>query len=371
MNIKGGWNVELSCKPDFEKSLERIYAWYEQEIIDRPPIKFISNNQSLRDSVQDDNVGPGKRWATYNDKWFDVEGRLDEFEKSIEKNRFLGDTLPVFWANFSPHFIAGLFGAELTFDQTTGWIGKPILKDYDNLEQDLVLNLDCKLYKTARELMSYAMERGKGKYLVSYPDMNYLGDTLEALRGTNDYLMDLMEEEDGVKKAHQIINTGVEKVYDQMDALLKSGGSMSVNWMTMPCFGKMITPTADIATMFSPAMYEEFYFDEMDRIINSKDVSLYHVDGKGVAKHLDLILEHKKLNGIQWVQGMGEDRPILQWVPLIRKVQAAGKSIVCDVDKWDLEAFISEIRDPKGILLYVESHDEDEQREILKRIERW
>jgi len=43
-SIKNWWNVELEQKPDFEQCMKRIYAWYNQEIIDRAPIRFGAHN---------------------------------------------------------------------------------------------------------------------------------------------------------------------------------------------------------------------------------------------------------------------------------------------------------------------------------------
>lgn len=372
MNIKGGWDIELACKPHLDKNLERIYAWYEQEVVDRPPIRFISNNQVFRDSQEDPDVGPGKRWETYTDRWFDPEYRVSSFEKSLENtDEMLGENLPIFWPDYSPNYLAGNYGCELKFDQTTGWVDGPILEDYDNLEENLKFRWDGKLYKNSEALVKLALERCKGKFLVGFPDHNILGDCMEAVRGTTNYLMDLYDEPDEVKKAHDIVTRDFLKSYDHFDELIKKGGSMSCNWMGIPSFGKFYVPTADITAMFSTKMYEEFYFDTMDKVINRMDHTIYHMDGKDVAKHVDVLLEHKKLNGIQWVQGMGNDRPILQWVPLIKKIQRAGKSVICDVDLEDLEEFISEVRDPRGIFLFVEAHDTDLQKQIIKRIEKW
>jgi hypothetical protein len=94
------------------------------------------------------------------------------------------------------------------------------------------------------------------------------------------------------------------------------------------------------------------------------------VDGKGVARHIDLILELPKLNAIQWVQGLGADTPIMQWVPLIKRIQAAGKSVVVDLTHAELEDFIAAVR-PEGILLTMASEDEEEERAILKRVSQW
>lgn len=97
--------------------------------------------------------------------------------------------------------------------------------------------------------------------------------------------------------------------------------------------------------------------------------NVYHLDGKGVARHIDHILELKEINAIQWVQGMGDDTPIMQWVPFIKKIQAAGKSQVLDIQLDELEDFITEVN-PKGIMLCIAA-DEKIQPDIVKRIEKW
>lgn len=68
------------------------------------------------------------------------------------------------------------------------------------------------------------------------------------------------------------------------------------------------------------------------------------MDGKDVAKHIDSIFEVPQINAIQLVQGLGLDKPIMQWVPLIKKIQAAGKSVIVDLDKTELESFIEVVK---------------------------
>jgi hypothetical protein len=62
---------------------------------------------------------------------------------------------------------------------------------------------------------------------------------------------------------------------------------------------------------------------------------------------------------------------IMQWVPLIKKVQGAGKSIIVDLKLSELEEFINAMDSPKGIYLWIDSDDEEEQMAIIKRLELW
>jgi hypothetical protein len=66
---------------------------------------------------------------------------------------------------------------------------------------------------------------------------------------------------------------------------------------------------------------------------------------------------------------MGEDTPILQWVPLLKRIQAAGKSVIVDLQMAELEAFIGQMR-PEGVFLCI-GVSKGQEREVLRRLERW
>jgi hypothetical protein len=94
------------------------------------------------------------------------------------------------------------------------------------------------------------------------------------------------------------------------------------------------------------------------------------VDGRGVARHLDTILSVPEVHAVQWVQGVGDDYPIMQWVPFIKSLQAKHVPVIVDLSKEDLNDFIN-VMDPVGLFLWVATENEAEELEILKRIERW
>ena len=59
----------------------------------------------------------------------------------------------------------------------------------------------------------------------------------------------------------------------------------------------------------------------------------------------------------------------MQWLPLIKRIQAAGKSVVVDLQLSELEEFIGHM-DPKGLLLCIAA-EESIQPEVIKRVEKW
>ena len=48
------WTIELESMPGFDKAMKRVYAWYENEIIDRPPIRFMAHNAFLNADVNNE-----------------------------------------------------------------------------------------------------------------------------------------------------------------------------------------------------------------------------------------------------------------------------------------------------------------------------
>ena len=95
----------------------------------------------------------------------------------------------------------------------------------------------------------------------------------------------------------------------------------------------------------------------------------FHLDGKGMLRHLDRILAIPKTQAFQWVHGVGEDAPILQWLPVIRKIQAAGKGVIVDLQLHELEPFIAAMK-PNDLFLCLAA-PEATQPDILKRLEKW
>lgn len=87
-------------------------------------------------------------------------------------------------------------------------------------------------------------------------------------------------------------------------------------------------------------------------------------------RHIDRILDRPEIAAIHWVHGVGEDAPITQWLPVIRKIQAAGKSVNVDLQLHELEDFIAGTT-PEGFCLLRIAAPENIQKDVLTRITKW
>jgi hypothetical protein len=141
--------------------------------------------------------------------------------------------------------------------------------------------------------------------------------------------------------------------------------------MTVPSFGKLHIPSADFSAMISTADFDRFILPVLEKECKYFTHNIFHIDGKYVKNHTSSILALPNVQAIQWVQGLGDDEPIMQWVPYLKEILQAGKSIIIDLKKSELESFISAFKKPDGIMLCIASDNTEEQKAIIKRVEKW
>ena len=82
------------------------------------------------------------------------------------------------------------------------------------------------------------------------------------------------------------------------------------------------------------------------------DTCIFHLDGPDAARHLDALLEIEEIDAIQWVPGDGKP-PARAWLPMLSKVQRAGKGLWVSAPPEDVHAILEELR-PEGLMIHVE-----------------
>ena len=219
-------------------------------------------------------------------------------------------------------------------------------------------------------MTDYALERCQGKFMVGYTDMHPGLDCVGALLGTQNMFYQMVEDQDAIIELVRKCAGPFFKLMDEFHAKLKAHNQLSVTWMNIPSYETVHIPSCDHGAMISPKMFNEielpFVVEEAQHFTHN----IFHVDGKEVANHLDALLAIPEIQAYQWVQGLGLGKPIMQWVPLIQRIQAAGKSAVVDLHLSELEDFMAAVR-PEGILLCIDESDPEVQKEVLKRLLKW
>lgn len=353
----------LRCKPDFEKCMERIDAWFEQAVIDRPPIRFSAHNSEYAT----ERLLRGRSWPDLMARWWDAAFQVEYFRESLQGQVFLAETFPVFWPNLGPEVYAALYGGELLFAEVTSYY-QPSVHAWEDAEA-LKLDFRNPYFAKLEEMTTLALEACDGEFLVGYSDFHAGVDCAAAWRDPQQFCIDLLLHPAEAKALIRKASADFARVYDHFDDLLKAHGQLSVTWMGIPSMGKLHIPSCDFAALISGEHFIEFCLPVTLTEVRHMTHNIFHVDGKGVAKNLDVLLDIPEIRAIQYVQGVGDDQPLMQWLPQLRKIQNAGKSLVLDLQLDELEPLIQALK-PEGLFLCLDV-EREVQADVIRRVEKW
>lgn len=354
--------MQLEYKPDADKVMARMEAWWNKAILDRATIQVTAPKSNPKPL-------PAKQHASLRERWMDVDYIVNHAAVQLGNTYFPAEQLPCFWPNLGPEVLTACYGAPMTFGEDTSW-SKPILHDWAGIP-DLKLDLNSEYNQTLRAMQRLAFEVGQGKFIVGLTDIHPGGDLAASFRDPQQFCFDVLEEPAQVHALIKHIWNAFFTFYEsQREELLAHGQTLTTSWL--PLFdanGRYYIPSNDFSIMISTEMFREYFIPEIIAEIEWLDRSIYHLDGPGALRHLDTLLEIKKLDGIQFVYGDGA-KPASRWLHVYQKIQDAGKNIHVDIEPSELDAFMAALH-PEGVMLHTVAGSVDEADALVKRVARW
>jgi len=196
------------------------------------------------------------------------------------------------------------------------------------------------------------------------------GEILALLRGTEQLAFDLIEEDpEAIKEALGEINVAWLRYWEASVGIIHQWVGSYSHWMGIWSDQPSIDLQNDFSCLISPGMFEEFFLPALEQQTNWIERTIYHLDGPGAIRHLDLLLSLPELDGIQWIPGAGAP-PVSKWIRLLRRIQAAGKLLQLYCEPWEVETLLSEL-EPEGLLLSTYAASEEAAKELLKNAVGW
>lgn len=356
--------MTFAFKPDYEQTRQRIEAFWENELLDRPVVMI-----PVRKPVDERVNLPVSNHITPAERWMDAQYQAELSMAQVNNTQYLGDALPVAYPNLGPEVFSGFYGCNLNFgDYGTSW-SNPCLEDWSKADA-LRLDWDSIYMKKLVEMTDALLEVGRDKFLVGMTDWHPGGDALAAFRDPAQLAMDLKLYPQEVKKLLRRVEADYFAVYDFFNDRLRTKGQPSTTWTPLVSEGRYYIPSNDFSIMISKKMYDEFFLPGLINEIRFYDRSLYHLDGPGALRHLDSILSIRELDALQWVPGAGSEQ-FTRWIHVYQKVQAAGKGVQvnCGVDE---VADVMKYLCPKGLFMQIWGVPHaDTANNILREMERW
>ncbi len=343
----------MRFKEDWDEARGRLEAWWAGERLDRALLQVTAPR-------------PGERRlprpASLRQRWIDPDYVVAAAEEQMRLTYYGGEALPIFWPNLGPDAFAAYLGCELHLAEDTTW-SQPMLGDWRDLDR-VRLDPDGAWWQATLRLLQAAEASLAGDCLFGLTDLHGGGDALAALRGPQVLALDLVDHPGEVKAAMALVEAAWFQVYEAQLALTRRSSPGSTTWLGLWSPGRWYPVSCDFICMVSGAMFREFFLPELLAEIDYLDHSLFHLDGPGAIRHLDTLLAVEKLGGIQWVPGP-MPRPMLPWLPMLKRIQAAGKRLHITVVPEEVEPLLRELA-PEGLCLETQVGSPEEAEDLLR-----
>lgn len=199
--------MELASKPDFNRVVERMLAWFECEILDRPVVQVYAPRPASEQRPL-----PVKEHATLEDRWTDVEYIVDRADAEIANTYYAGEAFPLFFPNLGPEILANMLGCGIRFGETTTW-SIPLIRTWDEPWRELKVSPDNRWLKILLRMTGLGLEVGRGKWITGLTDFHPGGDLLAALRDPQNLATDLIDCPERIKELMDVLDPAFYLVY--------------------------------------------------------------------------------------------------------------------------------------------------------------
>jgi len=354
--------MSLAHKDDREEAKERLRLWWGHEYFGRCALAVYAP----RDNSPERPRPPQPK--TVEEKWYDLDAVAERNEYRLSRTFHGGEAIPMWDAGYPGiAAIPTMLGCPFSVDMSTGW-HDPLLTDPDGFDvRALRLDEDHPAYKYHFTVMARAMRETPAKSFPSMGAFYHGGDTLAALRGTEQLLIDCIERPDTVREAEDYLMDMWFDFYDRTYAAVNGAEQGSACFFEIWAPGKTYGVANDFSYNISAAMYCDLFLPAIKRQVEFLDYSIYHVDGVGSFKHVDALLELPRLQAVQILPGANQPSP-LHFMDILKRVQAADKNLAIWIGAEEVELALSALS-ARGLYMrtYAKTHAQAE--ELLRQAE--
>lgn len=354
-------------KKNWQETRERFVAWWKRKEMGRPLMVVTAPRSQFPTSH--DGHEHEKNAVSMEEQWLNAEGVLQRKEVEFGRTAFLGEAFPYLWADLGPGSLGTFLGAKPVFEPDTVWY-EPCF----DRARDAVIRFqkDSPWWRWTMETTRLAVERARGRYLVTFPDLIENIDTLAAILGTEETLIYLIDAPDEIHRLQKELLPIWFEAYNALYDLIQD----EEGWSSFAAFniwgpGKTAKLQCDFSAMISPAMFDEFVLPYLQEQCDALDCTIYHLDGSHAIRHLDSLLSIDSLDCIQWTPGAGApDGGDPCWDDIYRKSLDAGKCIHAHMPPHQVKDFVKRFG-KTGVFIQTYAPSEEEGQRLINESFAW
>jgi 5-methyltetrahydrofolate--homocysteine methyltransferase len=315
----------LLYRPDIDAARDRLTTWWNGGDIGRPVLLLTAPRAEPVENVP---VLPEPEGWTTHYSVSDFDYRVNLAARACVHTHYLGEAMPQVAPDLGPNCLALYLGCHGVDGDGTVWF-EPFIADPETTR--LAFDPDNFYWQFTLRLGRAFKHLAQNKFLLSFPDLIEGLDTLAAMRGTQQTLIDLLERPGWVETSLQQITDLYFRYYDVLYDLIADERGGSHYWAWAP--GRLSKFQCDFSAMISPAMFDAYMMPALREMTARVDYCIYHWDGPGAIPHHDALLSLPDLDVLQWTPGAGTNRTTdPRWWPLYHKTIEAGKKVMIGVD---------------------------------------
>jgi hypothetical protein len=324
MTVRPQWTDRY--KQDWDDAYGRVMTWWRNEETDRPVIF----SGQVGKSEAERTMKPVYPKNAEECARFDLDGdvQLHNSRCYLENTRYLAEAVPQVRTGFAATL--GLLcvqaGGAVRYAPENGTVW---LEEEENLYQRNLPEVaePCRELAFVLNMIRRNHETfGYDAVLGANPMLDPL-TTLSMMRGSNNFLVDLIDRPDDVKRwTARLGEFHRQAVGGYRTARAAVGRREDSNWCGAWAPGDMDAIQCDVCSMLSPEMFREFALPEAEKEAAFYDYTIWHLDGTAEFKHIDDICAIKNLHAIQYVDEKGRDP--MEFEHIWERILGYGKSLL-------------------------------------------
>ena len=343
----------------WERVLEVNRLWRERKL-GRPLVQWTL--RGYEPGIPKPDLPPVGKGTTSFDTRYTPEQICERWAWDLAGERFFGDAFPTVWVDFGPGIVAEFLGCDASPQNGTVWFYPGKFKGLDISDIHVEYSESSRWLERIIQIGECAVRRFDGMLQVGMTDLGGTMDILASMRGTEDLLVDLIEQPEEVERLVWEIHDAWFRYYDLINAHLKGNRGHS-SWPNLfgekPCY--MLQ--CDFSYMISPAMFDRFVAPELAASAKLlPQGAFYHQDGIGELPHTPTLHGMADLDGIQWQPGDGDHPPSILWLDQQRRIRDDGKLSQTWGSPDELERLIDAIGDVSNCVVMGWGDARDEER---------
>lgn len=297
--------------------------------------------------------------------WTDVDFMLERQMKIIDHTNYYGLAVPFHYVDYGSSALACFYGSRPKYmDEVTIWADPGYQKIEDVLDTEI--DPENGPWKTTLRLLKNSTRLAKNHHMVSLFAFMGMADLLSGLYGTENFLTDLLLKPDLVHRSmNHLKESWINTFFELNNITEQSGNPGTISWPGIWTPGTSFTIQEDTAYMMSPEQFDEFCLPHIHDFVECLEYPFFHLDGIGMIKHVDSLLNISKLKAIQWQPGAGHES-IDQWTDLITKILRAGKSVQVYARAKEVESLVNKVG-PKGLLVILTDEKKAPIKEVMEK----